>query len=321
MKTIFIVNPKAGSGKKAEAITEKIQGISGEDIEIYKTKGAKDATAFVKAYCEKNGGARFIACGGDGTLSEVLNGAVTFRDAEIGVIPIGSGNDFCRTFRPETAYEDARGQIYGESVSCDAIRYKTETAGGVTEGYCANMFNIGFDCNVADLKNKMEKLSFIPGSLAYGIAIFIMLIRKKGANLKIEIDGEEKHSGKLLLSSVANGAYCGGGIKSNPRASVCNGRINVNIIKDVSRLRFLTLLPHYAKGRILHVKNIDEFLQNANCRRAVITPLDGKMKLCIDGEIIEAGRTEFEIVKDAFRFVLPKKEVKEKNFIKKLVTK
>ncbi|MBQ7036187.1 MAG: hypothetical protein IJN74_01700 [Clostridia bacterium] len=311
MKTVFVINPIAGGGKKTKELIEKIREVSEHDVEIYITKAPHDAAAFVKSFCAEFGGARFIACGGDGTLNEVLNGAAENPDAEIGVIPIGSGNDFCRAFCPETSYEDIRGQVSGASVSCDAIRYKTETDKGVLTGYCANMFNIGFDCNVADLKNKMEKLSFIPGPFSYILSIFVMLIRKKGANLKIEIDGEEKHSGKLLLSSIANGCYCGGGIKSNPRASVCSGRMNINIIKNVSRLRFLSLLPHYAKGRILSVKNIDDILCNVNCSKATITPLDGKMKLCIDGEIIEAGKTEFEIEKGAFRFILPGKKVKK----------
>lgn len=311
MKTVFVINPTAGGGKKTKALIEKIRAISEQDVVLYITKAPRDAAAFVKSFCEEYGGGRFIACGGDGTLNEVLNGAIGFPNVEIGVIPIGSGNDFCRAFCPETSYEDVPGQVSGAGVSCDAIRYKTETDKGTQTGYCANMFNIGFDCNVADLKNKMEKLSFMPGSLSYILSIFAMLIRKKGANLKIEIDGEEKHSGKLLLSSIANGCYCGGGIKSNPRASVCNGRMNINIIKNVSRLRFLSLLPHYAKGRILSVKNIGDILYNVNCSKATITPLEGKMKLCVDGEIMEAGKTEFEIEKGAFRFILPGKKAKK----------
>ena len=310
-KTVFIINPTAGGGKKIKNLTEKLRNMPEENIEVYTTKASGDATAFVKRFCEENGGGRFIACGGDGTLNEVLNGISGCENAEIGIVPIGSGNDFCRVFHPVTSYADIEGQISGATVSCDAIRFKTETDKGVQTGYCANMFNIGFDCNVADLKNKMEKLSFIPGNLAYILAIFIMLIRKKGANLKIEVDGEEKYSGKLLLSSIANGCYCGGGIKSNPRASVCSGRMNINIIQNVSRLRFLSLLPHYAKGRILHVKNIRDIFCNVNCSTAIVTPLDGKMKLCIDGEIKEVGKTEFYIEKNAFRFILPGKKVKE----------
>ncbi len=92
------------------------------------------------------------------------------------------------------------------------------------------MFNIGFDCNVADMTANMKKKPFISGSLAYLLSIFVMLIKKKGAKLLIELDGEKKYCGPLL-TSLANGSYCGGGIKSNPLVSIKDG-INF-VIPDV----------------------------------------------------------------------------------------
>ena len=167
------------------------------------------------------------------------------------------------------------------------------------------MFNIGFDCNVADLKGEMEKKPFVSGSMSYLISIFATLVSKKGANVKIEMDGNVKHEGKLLLTSIANGSYCGGGIKSNPLASVSDGKINVNIIKNISRRKFLYLLPFYMKGTHMGLKNIDNIIVSEKCSKIKISPLDEKFRLCIDGEIIDAGETEFEICPGAFRFVLP----------------
>ncbi len=305
MKTVFIINPCAGQGRNVGSLIDKINTLTELDKEIYITKFIGDATGYVKSFCEKFGVARFIACGGDGTLNEVLNGVIGFRKAEVGVIPVGTGNDFCRNFEDNTA-EDILYSAFGESVKCDAIKYTTETENGAVIGYCANMFNIGFDCNVADLTAKIKKKPFISGSVAYLISIFAMLIGKKGANLKIEIDGKERHLGKLLLTSVANGCYCGGGIKSNPLASICDGKININIIKNVSRLKFLRLLPHYMKGSFLKLKNIDRVITSEKCCEITVTPLNGKMRLCVDGEIMDAGKTRFEICPAAFNFVLPK---------------
>ena len=302
MKTIFIVNPRAGQGDKAQTLIEKINGICA-DKEIYLTRGVGDATRFVREYTEKNGPARFIACGGDGTFNEVLNGISECDGAEAGVVPIGTGNDFCRNFNG--SFDDVLRQTDGEAVRCDAVRYTAETDGGTVTGYCANMINIGFDCNVADMTARMKKKPMISGSMAYFVSILANLIGKKGANLRIEIDGEEKHCGKHLLTSVANGCYCGGGIKSNPPASVCDGIINVNIIKNVSRTSFLRLLPSYMNGTFLGIKNIDKVALNLDCRKIAITPLDGAMRICIDGEIIDAGRTVFEICPKAFSFVVP----------------
>ena len=312
MKTVFVINPRAGQGKKVQSLIDKINSLKGADTKIYITKSKKDATSYVKSYCEKMGPARFIACGGDGTFHEVLNGVIGFDGAEIGVIPVGTGNDFCRNFGENTSFDDISCHVFGKSVACDAIRYKTVTKNGTISGYCANMFNIGFDCNVADLKGKMEESPFVFGAMSYIISIFVMLIGKKGANLKIEIDGKEEHFGKLLLTSVANGCYCGGGIKSNPLASLHDGFMDINIVKNVSRAKFLSLLPHYMKGDFLKLKNIEKVIRSEKCKRVLISPIEGKMRLCIDGEIIDAGDTEFEIFKNAFRFVVPEKKTDDK---------
>lgn len=308
MKKLFIINPRAGKGTDALSLAAEINRISeelNEDVNVYITKERGDASRYVREYLGENGAARIIACGGDGTLGEVLNGAANFPETQIGVIPRGTGNDFCRNFDGSPDFESIEAQIKGECVKCDAIAWRTSTENGVHSGLCGNMFNIGFDCNVADLTGHMKKNSILSGPFAYLYSIFVTLIKKKGANLLIELDGREVHRGFLLLSSIANGCFCGGGIKSNPTASLHDGVMNVNIIKNVSRLRLLTLLPYYMKGTHMKLKNIEKIISELDCKKAVIKPLDGEMRLCIDGEICDAGTAEFEVVKDAFNFVLP----------------
>jgi hypothetical protein len=207
-------------------------------------------------------------------------------------------------------FSDIKSQFNEEYVLCDAIRYKGVVNGQNVERYCANMFNIGFDCNVADETSTLKKYPFIKGSLAYFLSIFVMLVKKKGANFKLEIDGREVHNGKLLLTSIANGCYCGGGIKSNPLAEVNDGLININIIKNVSRLRFISLLPYYMKGTFLKLKGIDKVIASEKCSEVVITPECGKIRLCIDGEIVDAGKTRFKALHNAFNFVIPAKMAK-----------
>ena len=313
-KTVFIVNPKAGQGKNIEKFINDIKTAADKnktETEIYLTKAIGDATVFVRKYCNENGAARFIACGGDGTLGEVVNGCINCPGSEVGVIPMGTGNDFCRNFDKSNNFSDIVSQISGATTKCDAIRYRSVTDGNEKTGYCVNMFNIGFDCNVADMTSKMKQKPFISGSLAYFLSIFTMLIKKKGANLQIELDGESKHKGRLLLPSIANGKFCGGGIKSNPKAAVDGGFLNINIIYNISRINFLSKLPFYMKGTHIKLRNIQNVIYNTNCEKVVLTPLSGNMRICVDGEIENAGRTEFEIVHNAFNFVLPGLKVKK----------
>ena len=319
MKTIFLINAKAGRCKKTEEFIKSVENASkkvNRECLVYFTQAKGDACRFVREYCLKNGVGRFIACGGDGTLSEVVNGVIGFDDAEVGVIPMGTGNDFCRNFDNDCDFNDLFLQITGDSIMCDAIRYTTEVNNVKKSGYCANMFNIGFDCNVADATNTIKKRRFISGSLAYIISIFINLVKKKGADLEIAIDEKTVHSGKLLLTSVANGSYCGGGIMSNPKATVSDGFINIDIIKDVSRRRFISLLPSYMKGTFMDIPGIEEIAVSEKCKKVRLVPRKGKMRICNDGEIIDAGKTEFEIVHNAYRFVVPKIKTANKEFIK-----
>ena len=307
MKTVFIINPKAGQGKNIDTLAENIQNTAEalkKDYELYYTKCAGDAKAFVAEYLRQNGPARFIACGGDGTLNEVVNGAISYEDAEVGVIPIGTGNDFCRNFGSADAFGNIKAQFLSGSQKCDAISYKTTVKGRELSGYAVNMFNIGFDCNVADLTSQMKQKPLISGSFAYFLSIFVILIRKKGANLRISADGNTIHNGKLLLSAVANGSFCGGGVKSNPLASVTDGLININIIKNVTRLRLLTLLPCYMKGTFPQ-KNVGHIIYSEKFKEVVVEPVNNYMRLCIDGEISDAGNCEFEIMPKAFNFVVP----------------
>jgi len=303
MKTVFIINPNAGKKKNINNLIDKINEVSlalGADSEVYITKSQGDAEAFVKNYCEENGIARFIACGGDGTFSEAVNGAIGFEGTEIGVMPIGTGNDFCRNFRG-VDFKDIKAQILSDTRKCDAIKY---TDNGVSR-YGVNMFNIGFDCNVCDMKEKLSKKTFLKGSLAYLISVFFILVKKKGANLKIVADGTEKYNGRLLLTALANGSFCGGGFKSNPDAELNDGQIDINIINNVSRSHLICLLPFYMKGTFKKLKNIDKIITTEKHKKIVITPLDGSFRLCTDGEISTVGETTFEAVPDAFNLVIP----------------
>ena len=308
MKTVFIINPCAGKKKNTDSLISKIKSVSGKhgaDTEIYITKSSGDATVFVREYCNARGGARFIACGGDGTLGEVLCGAMGCEDAEIGVLPMGTGNDFCRNFGKEPRFDDIALQIFGRCMKCDAIKYTTEVDGEIREGYGANMFNIGFDCKVADFTSEIKEKTFLSGALAYFASILVTLVKKECSDLKVALDGETVHDGKLLLTSVANGCYCGGGIKSNPLADVSDGLISVNIINNISRLRFISLLPYYMKGNFMKLRGIDKVISSVKCKKITVEPASGFMRLCVDGEIRDAGKTELEIVHNAFNFVLP----------------
>lgn len=308
MKTIFIVNPKAGQGKNLDRLYAAIDDAKVRleyDADVYTTRAVGDATKFVAAYCDQHPPARFIACGGDGTIHEVLNGIIGHPECEMGILPIGTGNDFCRNFPDAGDFKDVSAQILGKAKPCDAIRV-TDAQGETF--YCVNMVNIGFDSNVAAMTAQMKKKPLISGPMAYFLSIFGTLLQKKGADLRIEMDGKVVHDGPLLLTSIANGKFCGGGIQSNPGASIHDGMLNVNLIYNISRRNFLRLLPSYMKGTHMAIPGIERFIANTACSQVTVTPNTPTVLLSLDGEIAHRNQLTFHAAPHAFLVVVPAKK-------------
>ena len=314
MKHVFIMNPLSGKRKSCQRMTDDITSACkelGADYEIYFTKGPMDCKRHARQLCEEAAAEgrklRIYGCGGDGTVNELINGVYGYDNVEIGVIPMGTGNDYIRNYGDVSSFLDIKAQIGGESRSSDAIHYRAEYGDVVTEGYCANMFNIGFDCNVVDMTARVKTWPFVGGSLAYLISVAIILIKKKGADLLIEYDDGTVIDGRILLIAIANGCFCGGGVKGVPESVLDDGLVDVSVVKDVSRLTFITLFPSYAKGTHLSKKKIiDRDIIRYTKEKALTVTANGEsLRLCTDGEITTQKKVRFSIVENAFRFIVP----------------
>lgn len=314
MKHIFIINPIAGRKKKSEKFINNIIQTSeslGIDYQLYFTKGRGDGGKFARECCikysDENVPLRIYGCGGDGTVNELANGTYGYDNVEIGIIPMGTGNDYIRNYGTVKEFRNIRNQILGKSQYSDLIRYKAYCNNDVIEAYCANMFNIGFDCNVADLTETVKQLPLIKGPMAYLISVAIILIKKKGANLKIEFEDGRVKDGKLLLTSIANGCYCGGGVKGAPYSKLDDGLMDVTVIEDISRMFFISMFPSYSKGTHLEKKKVKEggMIKCTKEKTLTITARDEYLKLCTDGEISIHEKLEFSMVSEGFRFIVP----------------
>lgn len=314
MKHIFIMNPLSGRKRSRRHITDAITSACtelGVDYDIYFTKEPLDCKRHARQLCEEADAAgqelRIYGCGGDGTVNELVNGVCGFDNVEIGVIPMGTGNDYIRNYGDVSSFLDIKALITGKSRHSDAIYFCAEYEGNVTEGYCANMFNIGFDCNVVDMTARVKNWPFVGGSLAYLISVAIILIEKKGADLTIKYDDGTVLDSRILLIAIANGCFCGGGVKGVPESVLDDGLMDVSVVKDISRLTFVTLFPSYAKGTHLNKKKIiDRNIIRYTKEKALTVTANGEsLRLCTDGEITTQKTVRFSIVEDAFRFIVP----------------
>ncbi len=301
MKYHFILNPKAGNGKRVDEISRAIETACEEakiDYCIYTTKAPLDATEYVKkALEEQDGSHRFYACGGDGTLCELINGAPNNDRAEFGLVPIGTGNDFRRNFSDKDMFFDIKRQIEGESRKIDLLKYE--------DRYCVNIINIGFDCNVVYEMGKIKNVKFIPNKLAYIAGIVVTLFKKMYCKMKITAEGIDEIDRELLLIAIANGKFYGGGFKAAPYASLHDSIFDISIVEKVSRLTFMSLVGKYKKGTHLETKTGKRCITYLRAKDLTIE-FDKPTNICVDGEIEFAEKVKISIEPSAASFIIPK---------------
>ena len=299
MEHIFIINPSAGQGKAAKLIPAIQLALEGTTYKysIYTTKAAGDAERFVRETCETDRKVRFYVCGGDGSFHEAVNGAKGFPEAELGIIPVGTGNDFVRNFGRKGDFMDILSQVEGRSMSCDVI--------DINGRYVANMANIGFDCEVVVQAGKWKQKPLISGPVAYIMGIVSEFAKPMGKRMSFRWADGTTMTGKFLLCTLANGSFCGGGFCSSPKAALNDGLMDVGIVQMLPRGRFIGILPKYKTGTYLDTKLGKEkvlYEKYEKLELAVAEPTN----ISIDGEIRQFTYLKAEMVKGAFRFIVPK---------------
>ena len=300
MKYFFIMNPKAGAGTAGEVIRKAIETLpEKEQCEIYETKGVRDATAFVKQWCTEHPEeeARFIACGGDGTLNEVINGAVGFENASVTCYPCGSGNDFVKAAGGIDAFLDVPAIVHAEAKPIDLLK--------VGEFYSDNVVNFGFDTTVAITVNKDRDKTGHGSKNSYTKGIVKALITSMNNKCTVKADGEVINpDGKMLLCTVANGQYVGGSFKCAPRAELDDGWIEVCLVKPISRIRFVKILDTYTNGKHLDDPKMQDIVVYRRAKKVEVDAPDG-FAYSLDGEIIYENHFTVEIVPGAVKFAAP----------------
>lgn len=281
MKNFLIVNPVAGKGVGEAVIKYQIDELD-QDLKnkheffFILTSKEKDATNLAKKICEEhlNENINIFACGGDGTCFEVLNGVIGYDNVSMGIIPVGSCNDFLKTF-PEYEFMSLKKQLLGSTIKVDTIEINNE--------YALNVTNFGFDAR-ANYDQIRYRKNFKTVKSAYNYALFRNIISPKlGDKVDVFVDDKLFFSGKMFLSSVANAMYYGGGYKCAPLADYQDGLLDVCLVRKVSLLTFLRLVKYYKKGEHLSDSRFQNYVKYVKGEKIVIkAALD--LVGCLDGE-------------------------------------
>lgn len=294
MRDVYIINPAAGKEDGTIALTKQIREVYGDCCKILITTGVGDAMKKARAEAETGDDVRIFACGGDGTSFEVLNGIVGYKNASIGVVPIGSANDFIKYFGFDSKprFLNIERQKNGTLMPIDLIK-----AG---DKYCMNQCCAGLDAQVADMMKDFKRLPFVSGSMSYNLAVVKAFLGKVGIKMKVITDGKVFKEGSVLFVVCANAPVYGGGYISAPYANVSDGLLDCITIDTVKKTKVPGLLPVYKSG-----KHADLDVCTMGKCRSFEFIAEHEIPVSLDGEIIHTDRFTCEIIEKGISFVLP----------------
>ncbi|MGH7449371.1 MAG: diacylglycerol/lipid kinase family protein [Longimicrobiales bacterium] len=239
-----ILNPMArhGAGRGLRPLIERELDRRGLQVDIVETEGPGHAAELARAAAD-SGVRRVIAAGGDGTVHEVVNGlmAAAGSPPALGVIPVGTGNDFvkmapgCAT-RAEAFATLANGCTAPMDVGVARWDGRSE--------HFMNAMGTGVDVEVV---RRMRRSGWLPGPMIYLTALLRALARYSPLPVRIVVDGEES-TGRIMLLAVCNGPSIGGAFRICPDARPDDGMLDACLVRELPLHRILRVVARVLRG-------------------------------------------------------------------------
>lgn len=287
-KIMHVLNPLAGKGAAA-----KIKdGLKGSDY-VYMSKTPDDATEFIKKTCREDPDTCFTVYGGDGTVFKAVNALMEsgYADrAALKIVPVGSGNDFVRSF------EGKSGEF-----AVDVMRFNGR--------YAVNVINMGFDCAVVQRAQGIKKLPFMPGKAAYAFGVVGELLNRKKLTAKITYTDKDGNTlteqGDYLLIAIGNGAWYGGGFKVTPLAKTDDGLVDLMFIRNVKTSTFINFVGDFKKGTLVDEngeprEDLKPYLVYKKCTSVKV---EGCPCVCADGEIFNETTVDVSVIPKGITYI------------------
>ncbi len=283
----FIVNPAAGGrrGQRQDQLLDDIRSCF-PDAECLLTSARGDAEHLARERCGI-AGRRVVAVGGDGTVSEVGRGLVGGQ-AVLGVIPLGSGNDFARMLGMPT---DTRAALLhlaqARAMPCDVGRVRIRHADNTeSETHYINSLGLGFEAEVAD---RAARVRWCKGFWRYLVAALRLLPVYRAPHMHLAYDDQRIDAPQFLVA-LGNGRWAGGGFMLTPRAKLDDGWLELTRADGLPLWRLLTVFPRVFSGRHLDCRGV-----HADRVRSIRIECPSGCMVHGDGEILARRALEIEV--------------------------
>ena len=304
-KWLMIVNPNTGV-KKGSKDWPKILGMlkeEGVDFDFRVTENKGHAIRIVSEGIS-NGFRNICVVGGDGTLNEVLNGIMTCREIApeeitLAMIPVGTGNDWCRMFNIPFDYLKAiRIMKQKKTFLQDAGKVTYYHKEEQEVRWFMNVAGMGYDALVAKKTNILKERG-MGGPLTYMYFVFAGLFQYRFMDAVIDVDGKTAFRGEVFSLNVGICKYNGGGMMQVPFAIPDDGLLDVTLIKKTSKWVVVRYARKLFDGSLVDLPIVATFRgENIRIRST------GKLYLETDGESLGHTPFIFEIVPRCIKVVV-----------------
>jgi diacylglycerol kinase (ATP) len=290
VKPYIILNPTAGSVADAQRTLAELQRLRPSAVSMTKKRG--DAEKLSRK-AMRAGHRYIVAAGGDGTLNEVVNGiAGAAHRPRIGLLPLGTGNDFARTLGLSFSVEENIDILRaGKTRAVDIVRVKSDRA-----RYFINVSAGGFSGIVRNKITPAIKRNW--GPLAYIRGAAAALPKLHAYKTRIVLDGREELSTAVYNVVIANGRFVAGGLPIAPEADPSDGLLDIILIPKLNPAEVALLAADIILGK--HFSNTALVIRRA--RKIAVRSRPG-MWFNVDGELVGSAPAEFQIVPRALNFV------------------
>ena len=296
MKHLFIINPAAGSRNRTDDYSQVIHKIcreKGLDYEVRVSTAPGECTRIAREAAETGEEHRIYACGGDGTLNEVVQGAAGHDNVAITVFSGGSGNDFVKIFDDPQAFFDLERLVDAEEATFDLIRCNDDIS--------LNICSVGLDARIGTDVASYKRLPLLHGFRAYVASTVINVIKGISEHYVMEIDGE-RIDGEQTMICVCNGRFYGGGFNPVPEADPADGLLDVLLVTKVSRLQVAGVVGKYKNGRY---QELPHLVRSFKTRQVKIL-CDYEVPISLDGELRRAKEVTMSVAEEKIRFFYPR---------------
>jgi diacylglycerol kinase (ATP) len=297
----LIVNPIAGAGKTTQKwphIKELLQSL-GLDFEYALTEAPGHAVELAKSAAKK-GCKLIVSIGGDGTMSEVVNGlyeADALKDTMLGIISTGTGADYIRTIGVPRAYDEAcQRLIKPETRIVDLGIVECAGSSGKIKRLFVNFAGLGFDAEI--VKATTQTYKAMGATASYLLGLLSTLVSYRNKEVTITMDGEVEER-KVVTILMGHGKYGGGGMMTTPNADPSDGLFDVMIVDNITKPDLLRTLPKIYDGT--HLTHPKVFIKRA--REVEVRP-KLKMSIQADGDLIGEAPARFQVLPAALNVVV-----------------